>query len=237
MANIFENSREEENNPVKKIITRKNILFLLLFLIFLNLLYLDVIFIQGLGIKTIEKIISTTPSSYSNQNDSTCSSACISKINEAASSIKNQVQSGITLTITPTSMKTQSQPQTPSSVAKEYYIPFGSGFGSSSDWQDVPGLQAYVDSSNYPNIKSVIFEASLHVPTGNETASVRLYNATDNHPVWSSQIDFNGNTSSVYLTSSSFSLDSGNKLYKVQMLTQLQFQAVLDQSRLHITTK
>nr|MBI5455765.1 hypothetical protein [Candidatus Levybacteria bacterium] len=236
MANDFkEESTGESGSIIKKIITQKNIILLLLFLIFLNLLYLDVIFIRGSGIKTIEKIISA-PSSQTNQNDSTCSSACITKINEVKNNIKKQTSSDITPTITPTPTKLQYQPQDSSSV-REYYVPFGTGSGSSSDWQDVSGLQAYVDSVSYPNIKSVVFEASLHIPTGNETASVRLYNATDKHPVWNSEINFNGNSSSIFLTSASISLDSGNKLYKVQMKTQLQYQAILDQSRLHITTK
>ena len=98
------------------------------------------------------------------------------------------------------------------------------------------GLQASIDSNGYNSIKSVVFEVSLHVPTGNETASVRLYNSTDNHPVWNSELTFNGNSSSVFMSSSPISLDSGNKLYKVQIKTQLQYPAIVDQSRVHITT-
>ncbi len=232
MANIINDSMEEEQTFVNKIITRKNILITLLVLIFLNLTYLDIILVRNSGAQAVKETISSA--SQSNLEDY-CSASCIDqKISNAISAFK--INNSLTPSITPTPTRAVVQ-SNPVSVSREFYVPFGSGSGSSSDWQDVGGLQAYVDSSNYPNIKSIVFEASLHVPTGNETASVRLYNATDGHPVWNSQIDFSGNTSSLLLTSQAVSLDSGNKLYKVQMKTQLQFQAVLDQSRLHITTK
>ena len=232
MANIINDSMEEEQTFVNKIVNRKNILLTLLLLIFLNLAYLDIVLVQNFSAKTAKEPISS--SSQSNLEDY-CSSSCIDqKISNAISSFK--INNSLTPSVTPIPVKAVAQ-SNPIGASREFYVPFGSGSGSSSDWQDVGGLQAYVDSSNYPNIKSVVFEASLHVPTGNETASVRLYNATDGHPVWNSQIDFSGNTSSLLLTSQAVSLDSGNKLYKVQIKTQLQFQAVLDQSRLHITTK
>lgn len=234
MGNILNDSIEESENPIKKIITRKNILFLLLLTIFLNLVYLDVLVFKGFGSKTIERIISQDQDPSLDKES--CDKDCINKINEAVNqALKSTTSLSPTLTLTPT--KTPSSSSTSQSVAKEYYVPFGSGSGSSLDWQDVAGLQAYVDSSGYPSIKSVVFEASLHIPTGNQTASVRLYNATDGHPVWNSEINFNGNTSSVFLNSQVVSLDSGNKLYKVQMKTQLQYPAILDQSRLHITTR
>lgn len=120
------------------------------------------------------------------------------------------------------------------SAVKDYFIPFGSGQSSASDWQNVTGLQAYIDSNNYPNIKSVVFEASVHIPTGNQSASVRLFNATDQHPVWFSEVSLSGGDPK-FLISQPITFDSGNKLYQVQMKTQLQFPAVLDQARIHVT--
>lgn len=234
MGNILNDSIKESENPIKKIITRKNILFLFLFLIFLNLLYLDVLVFKGFGSKTIERVISQSPETSS--DNQTCGKDCVNKINEAVTQALKSTSS-LSPTLTPTPTKAAVQSNSTANVSREYYVPFGSGSGSSSDWQDVPGLQAYVDNASYPNIKSIVFEASLHIPTGNQTAGVRLYNVTDGHPVWNSEINFNGNTSSVFLNSQAVSLDTGNKLYKVQMKTQLQFQAILDQSRLHITTK
>lgn len=236
MGNIFSEDpeNEESKSRIKNFFSSKNILLLILLLIFLNLVYLDFLILQNSGTKVIEKIISN--SQQPSTNTDTCGKECVAKINEIVNLyLKPTASLSPTLTLTPTKAQNPSS-TSQSAVAREYYIPFGSGSGSSSDWQDVAGLQAYIDSAGYPGIKSAVFEASLHIPTGNQTASVRLYNATDGHPVWNSEVTFNGNTSSVLLTSSAVSLDSGNKLYKVQMKTQLKYPAILDQSRLHITT-
>lgn len=117
---------------------------------------------------------------------------------------------------------------------KDYYIPFGSGQSSAADWQDVTGLQVNIDSTSFPNRKRVVFEASVHIPTGNQWAAVRIFNETDQHPVWFSDVMLAGGEPKL-LISSAISLDSGNKLYQVQMKTQLQFPAMLDQARVHIT--
>lgn len=237
MGNIFSEDSTNENHhrKIRDLFSTKKILVITFFLILLNLTYLDFIILQTPGTKVIEKIVSQSPDN--SLNTQTCGKDCVAKINEIVSLYLKPTNS-LSPTLTPAPTKAQtSQVNSQLQAAREYYVPFGSGSGSSSDWQDVAGLQAYVDSANYPNIKSIFFEASLHIPTGNQTASVRLYNATDGHPVWNSEVTFNGNTSSVLLTSSAVSLDSGNKLYKVQIKTQLQYTAILDQSRLHITTK
>ncbi|OGG34753.1 hypothetical protein A2363_03285 [Candidatus Gottesmanbacteria bacterium RIFOXYB1_FULL_47_11] len=121
------------------------------------------------------------------------------------------------------------------STAKEYYIPLGTGTNATSEWVDVVGASAYVDTAQYPRIKKVIFEATVAVPTGNQTVYVRLFNATDKHPVWFSEVSMN-TTGPSALTSSPITLDKGNKLYQVQMKTQLKFTANLSQARIHITT-
>lgn len=128
----------------------------------------------------------------------------------------------------------QAQTSLSSLAVKEYYIPFGSGQSTANTWTNVPGLQAYVDSSAYPNIKSVVFEASVYIPTGNQTASVQLFDVTQQHPVWFSEVDMSGGTPQ-FLVSKPIQLDQGNNLYEVQMQTQLQFPSQLTQSRLHIT--
>lgn len=227
-------------DSLKKLISIKNLAKIFFFLLFLNLIYLDILLIQGAGskqkiIQRFESITNQVVSPEKNQvqNTNICPQSCINQINQALASSKPVVLSP---TATPVPVINQPSLQNSGSQAKEYYVPFGSGSGSSADWQDVAGLSASVDSNSYGSIKNITFEASLHVPTGNETASVRLYNSTDGHPVWNSELNFNGNTNSVLLVSPSVNLDSGNKVYKVQLKTQLQFQAILDQSRLHITT-
>lgn len=119
------------------------------------------------------------------------------------------------------------------SQVKELFIPFGSGTNATDDWADVGALRVSVDSSQYKNIKSAIFEASVRIPTGNETAYVRLFNVTDKHPVWFSDVSLDGGTPQ-FLTSQPIILDPGVKTYQVQMKTSLKSQAVLDEARLHI---
>ncbi len=232
---IEEMDSSNRKDIFKKLISVKNLAKLFFILLFLNLIYLDILLIQGVGskqtiIQRFENITNQVGDKTATPDPNICPQSCLSEIRQAAILNKPSVTAS---TPSPTALPLQN---TNSSQTKEYYVPFGSGSGSSADWQDVPGLQASIDTSSYGSIKSVVFEASLHIPTGNEIASVRLYNSTDSHPVWNSQVDFNGNTNSVLLVSPSVSLDNGNKLYKVQIKTQLQFHAILDQSRLHITT-
>ncbi|HUD04667.1 MAG TPA: hypothetical protein VMR59_01645 [Patescibacteria group bacterium] len=233
MDKIFSESPvEEKPQRLKRFFPMKQIIFVLIILVFLNMIYLDIIILQSGNVKTIEKIIQAPITQQISKNDdSFCSQACVSKIN-AVMAIANKPTVQMSPSPTPTKAPAVYQA---SSVTKEYYVPFGSGTGNSADWQDV-GLQANVDSSAYGNIKNVVFEVSLHVPTGNENTAVRLYNATGNHPVWYSELDFTGNTSSVSLSSNKITLDAGNNLYKVQIKTQLQYPATIDQSRLHITS-
>lgn len=141
----------------------------------------------------------------------TCPSACIARINQIAG-------------------KTSS----PSNV-KEYYVPLGSGTNASDDWTDVSGASAYVDTAAYGKMKKVTFEATISQPVSSQQVWVRLYNATDKHPVWYSEVSTD-NSGPLLLTSSPLSLDSGNKLYQVQMKTQLRGVTNLTQSRIHIIT-
>ena len=124
---------------------------------------------------------------------------------------------------------------TTTSTAKEYFVPLGTGTNATNDWADVVGASATVDTVQYPRIKKVVFEATLAVPTGNQVAYVRLFNETDGHPVWFSEMSMN-TTGPILLTTQTITLDKGSKLYKVQMKTQLRYPANLNQSRIHITT-
>lgn len=139
-----------------------------------------------------------------------CPSACITRINQMAG-------------------------KTVSSAAKEYYVPLGSGSGATDDWADVTGASAYIDTASYGKLKAVTFEATVTVPSGSQKVYVRLYNATDKHPVWFSDVstDLSG---PVLLTSKGIVLDKGNKLYQVQMKTQLKNLTNLVQSRVRIMT-
>lgn len=227
----------ERKFNITRLFSVRSLAILFFVFLFLNVIYIDVLLIQGSKPTIVQKftnIINPTPSAENKiiASPDICPQSCVSQIQQAITLIKPSA----TISPTPLPVNNSSSQTTGSSQTKEYYVPFGSGSGSSGDWQDVAGLQASVNSNSYGSIKSVVFEVSLHIPNGNQTASVRLYNFTDNHPVWNSEVDFNGNAQSALKTSQAISLDSGNKLYKVQMKTQLQFEAILDQSRIHITT-
>ncbi len=200
------------------------IIVLLFLLFFVNILLLDIVYFQKISVKTQAQENIPTPSpillTRPVVNDMSCPVSCLSQIKEATSSpfVKTTNNNLVT------------------NSAKEFYVPFGGGSVTSLDWQDVTGLQGYIDSNNYQRIKSVVFEASVHVPTGNETVNIRLYNATDNHPVWFSEVLYSGGSDSQFLISQPITLDIGNKLYKVQMKTQLPYPALLSESRVHIIT-
>lgn len=148
--------------------------------------------------------------------------------------------SSITQTPTPTvtppipTLAVQQLQQTIQQFVKEYFIPFGIGSNQTSDWADIPGAQATVNFGNYQNIKEIVFETSVAVPTANQTVSVRLYNQTDKHPVWYSEVT---TTNNVFATSQPIVWDSGTKVYQVQMKTQLSYLANLTLARLHITLR
>ncbi|MCL4415710.1 MAG: hypothetical protein M1365_03265 [Actinobacteria bacterium] len=114
---------------------------------------------------------------------------------------------------------------------KDYYVYFGTGTNQTSEWVDVPGLQASIDFGNYQNIKEVRFETSVSVPTENQTVSIRLFNVSDKHPVWYSEVT---TTNNVFTVSQPLIYDKGNKIYQVQMKTQLKYLATLTQARIHI---
>lgn len=194
----------------------------------LDIIYLNVQFIQLLQNQTqtlkANSVSVQSPIKQISITSSSCPLACLSTIEQATAESK---------TVQPTVSVSKTSNVAGSSV-KEYFVPFGSGSNSSSDWQDVAGLQAAVDSNSYGQIKSVFFEASVHIPTGNETAYVRLFNTTVKHPVWYSDVSISGGTP-LLLTSQPITLDRGNNVYQVQMKTDLQYPAILDQARLHIT--
>lgn len=208
----------EEKN---KFLSSQTIFRIIISLFLLNLLFLDFVIFERQPTQIIEKTISMPIAS------NICPASCLSEISQATKSAAGGS------TPTPTA-KPASQPQQQTSV-KEFFVPFGIGSNSSDDWQDIAGLKVTLDPANYGSIKIVTFEASVRIPTGNETAYVRLYNATDKHPVWFSDVSLEGGTPAL-LISKPITLDLGNKTYQVQMKTSLKYPAYLDQSRLHIIT-
>jgi len=197
-------------------------IFIFLIIIIGNLFIIDVVLFSGKNTNThtSSTISPPTPKLIAEKQESTCSTACQQEIKRATA---------ITA-VTPAPVT-----QTTIISGKEYYIPLGSGSSTSSDWADIPGAGGYIDNTAYGKIKTVTFETSLYTPTGNQTAYARLYNVTDAHPVWNSDVSIEGGTAQLKI-SSPITLDSGSKLYQVQMKTQLSSRTNLENARVHILT-
>jgi hypothetical protein len=197
--------------------------FHFLIIIIGNLFIIDVALFWSSS-KTYVKPLTTTSLTSKEATKSstdTCSTACKEEIVKAVanSSLKQTPTTQTTITTS----------------VKENFIPMGSGSSTANNWEDVPGAQAYIDSTAYASIKTVTFEESLYTPTANQTAYARLYNVSDKHPVWNSDVRIDGGDPKL-LISSPIKLDEGSKLYVVQMKTQLQARTNLENARIHITT-
>lgn len=127
-------------------------------------------------------------------------------------------------------------PSPSGSSMKIFYLPLGSGSTKSQDWADVPGLSSYIDPANYGKVKSVIFEASLRIPTANGKVFARLYNKNDGRQVWFSEISFEGSTSTL-IQSQLIAFEPGNKLYQVQAKTTMGFDSFVDFARVKFITE
>lgn len=157
-----------------------------------------------------------------------CSAECVKEIYKA---IYDATTSARVISYSANSGAVQSQASNP----RQYSISLGSGVNNSTSWTNVPGVQAYIDSENYATIQSVTFQASLYVPTGNQIAYVQLYNVTANHPVWFSTMSISGGQPQL-LISNPITLDPGNNLYQVQMMSQLGFTTNLVESSINIVS-
>lgn len=218
-------------------LTRKYAVVVVLAIIAGNMLYLDWRMlvtprqiVQNINVGD-SSALQNLPSNNPNNTQTTsaqnaCPVACLGVIKEATASVKP---------VTQVINNTQSQAAT-ASVAQEYFIPLGSGSSSSQSWTNLGGVAANVDMSQYPNVRSVLFEVTGYIPTGNEQIWIQLYNATDGYVIPGSQVTMSGGTAQL-LTSGNLSLPSGSKLYQVQMQTQLTYPAIVQQARLHITTQ
>jgi hypothetical protein len=195
-----------------------------------NLVFLDIFLITSP--KKSESAASViVRSDQSAPAGESCPAACLAKIQEMATSAAAIAQSTST-TPTPTLAPTKAA----TNPVTEFFVPFGSGSGSGTDWQDIPGLLASIDTANYATNRTVTFEASLRIPTGNQIVYARLFNVTDKHPVWFSDVSVEGGIANL-VVSPAIALDTGNKTYQVQLKTSLGFLSYVDQARLRIVTR
>lgn len=216
----------KEENRKKKFLENPVLLLGLILLLMANLIFLDIQFI-GKPEKPLLKQ-GPTPSSVKEQVKiptgspgppyvaNFCPRSCLEIIGQATKSAVVQSSSGKT------------------GEAKEYFISLGDGSSKSDTWEDLVGVETYIDRSKYKNIKEVVFEAGLNIPNGNQIGYARLFNVSDKHPVWYSEISLEGGTPKL-VVSSPINLDEGKKLYRVQLKTSLKFLVILTQARIKIT--
>lgn len=120
-------------------------------------------------------------------------------------------------------------------AAKEVYIPLGRGSTTSLDYAQLTGAEAVVDLNQYPTIETVYFEAFLHLPHGG-AAYAKLYNVTDQHDAWHSEVYFEG-SGPYRAEASGVVLSSGRKVYRVMLRSVIGSEAVLESARLKLILK
>jgi hypothetical protein len=166
----------------------------------------------------------TIPVSSSSED---CGQTCISEIEETVT------QAIASLSAYPIPTKAPTAKTTTTLQKSEQYIPMGTGATTNDEWEDMLGTDIFVDTANYGTITQTYFEASLWVPTKNGTVYARLYNVTDKHPVWFSDISTESEKST-RVQSAKITLDPGGKVYRVQMRSSLRYPSNMDLARIKI---
>ncbi len=213
---------EDEINSRFILFSPWGFLFLLLILILGNLFIIDTALFWNSSSTNENSSVAVTPAPKKISGIAPTPSEC----NE---SCKNEIKKEVALVLSQTKLTGKST----ATAVKESFVTLGSGSSLASEWADIPGAQSYIDSTAYGTISKVTFEVALHTPTGNQTAYARLYNVTDAHPVWNSEVSIEGGTPQLKI-SSPITLDRGSKLYQVQMKTQLSSRTNLENARVHI---
>lgn len=159
----------------------------------------------------------------------------------------SEQQSGDTLTpavtgttfVSPPITEVPEKPVSPQHVvlpqAREYYIPLGGGKTKSNEWTSLLSAEAYVDTDRYPRIKQAYFEAYLSIPTGNGQVQVKLFNVTQKHDVWFSDVSSIGHE--VTRREVPISLEPGNNLYRVMIKASLEYDVLVENARIKIVTE
>lgn len=118
-------------------------------------------------------------------------------------------------------------------VPRVYYVPLGQATGksSSNDWVDTP-VEIDFNLADYREVDSVRFEATVRIPTGNGQVKARLYD-TKAGPVGGSEVTGEG-IDGQYVKSGPINIAEGNRTLRLQLLTTLNFEAVIENARLRV---
>ena len=188
-----------------------------LLLLTVNIVMLDLAIFFGKSVVKPSEIAATTVRvSVTPTPTVSCQSSCEVKIDALAKRLDE-------FPVSETAKKTS-----------EYYISLGSGSTKSSVWQDIAGAEAIIDTTNYPPIKSVVFEVFLNIPTANGLVYAKLFNVTDKHDVWFSNVSSEGPV--LTKKEATITLESGTKTYRVMGLSTLKYDANIENARIRILT-
>lgn len=202
--------------------TRSYIILSILLLLTVNIVFLDIVFFSPQNevshVAAENSVVNNVPVATE------CSQACKSYINTvAAASIASP-----SATVTVTSV------DVPVSLPKEYYVPLGLGFTRSDEYDDLFGADVFIDTVKYPRIQKVTFEVYLRNPTGNGITYAKLFNVTDKHDVWFSEVSMVGGGSG--RREATIQLEPGNKEYRVKLRSSMKYDVYVDNARIKIVT-
>ncbi len=145
----------------------------------------------------------------------------------AAQSLQNQIN---LLKISGTTTQTT----TTSTGKSTDYIPLGWVGGiSDQNWTSVTTQEITINAADYPGYKSMQFEVNLRIYQGNGTAYARLLNNSDGTGVSNSEVS---TTSENYtwVSSSTFTLPSSQKTYRMQLKSTTGYEAGVQNARIKV---
>lgn len=168
-----------------------------------------------------DSLPSIIPPTLSNQ----CPSACLDLISQSttSSNIGSPFPSDTAL------------PSIPSPL-KEYFIPLGTGTTSKNDWENLVSTETVINPAVYGNIQETYLIVSLKNTTQNGQVEARLYNATDNYPIYGSHVIMTDKSEQT-ITSQKFALPANSKLFRIQLKSSLSFSVSLENARLKILAR
>lgn len=197
-----------------------NLLLSLLIIITINLFIIDLKLFASPQVQVSDIATIVSPTVSKPQDGLSCPVGCITMIQSVIPEKIGSPTIGI-------------QPAIESAIPREYYIPLGNGSTTSANWDDLPSTDTVIDPSLYGTIKEVYFVAALGNPTQNGKVDAQLYNVSDKHAVWNSQLSMNGPASQT-ISSGKITLDTGSKLYRVQLKSGLSYPGTVTGAKIRI---
>lgn len=123
-----------------------------------------------------------------------------------------------------------------SKVRSVSYLPISTGGQTMErDWVNLSGTDFYFDTSDYPGLVEIYFEANIHLFNGNGQAFVRLFDSTHGVGVQGSEVSTTKQPDTA-VVSGKVSFYQGKNLIKVQAKTLTADTAIFTSGRLKIVT-